>query len=101
MLKDPPRRRSGVTGGWSSRKAVTIGTKTADSARIPMCDVAGRTTSRASGTACNRPAAAACSSPPPRSRDRASACSGRTASASPMMIIVRARIARSSSSPIS
>jgi hypothetical protein len=59
-----------------------------------MCDIAGRTTRRAAGAFCSIPDAAASRSPPPRSSNIASACSGFTPSASPMMTIVFAEIER-------
>ena len=59
-----------------------------------MCDVAGRITKRAAGTFCSIPDAAASSSPPPRSLNIATACSGFTPSASPTMTIVFAEIER-------
>lgn len=71
-----------------------IGARARTAAEIEMCDVAGRMTSLAGGTVEIVPVAAASSSPPPRSRNIATACSGRTPSASPMMTIVLAGIDR-------
>ena len=44
-----------VAGGTSSRNALTIGTSTAVSPEMPMCDAAGRIIKRAAGTFCSIP----------------------------------------------